>query len=116
MEGSRSAQRPLTVEEMSRLQTFPEDVSFVGGRTSVQRQIGNAVPSLMSEILGREIAGQLFSTPVSGPLRFGISPRRPIPPPEPVRPVPDKYLDLVGDHPDHPGTGKGVLHRSPVST
>jgi len=102
--------RPLSVEEMARLQTFPENVVFVGGRTSMQRQIGNAVPSLMSEILARDIAGQLLDIEASGPLRFAVKSRRPIPPPEPVQPVPEKYLDIMGDHPDHPGTGKGKLY------
>ena len=107
--------RPLSVEEMARLQTFPEDVSFVGGRTSVQRQIGNAVPSLMSEILAREIAVQLLGVEATGLLRLAVEPRRPIPPPEPVQPVPEKYLELMGDHPDHPGTGKGRLYASQTS-
>jgi len=102
--------RPLSVEEMARLQTFPEDVQFIGGRTSVQRQIGNAVPSLMSEILGREIAEQLLGVSVPGPLRFAVESRRPIPPAELTQPVPDKYLALAGDHPDHPGEGKGRLY------
>ena len=106
--------RPLSVEEMARLHTFPEDVRFVGGRTSIQRQIGNAVPSLMSEILAREIAAQLLDVEAMAPLRFAVTPRRPIPPPEPVRPVAERYLDLMGDHPDHPGTGKGRLYASPA--
>lgn len=102
--------RPLSVEEIARLQTFPADVSFVGGRTSVQRQLGNAVPSLMSEIFAREIATQLLDVEASGPLRFTVARRRPIPPPEPVQPVPEKYLNLIDEHPDHPGTGKGKLY------
>jgi hypothetical protein len=36
-----------------------------------------------------------------------VKPRRPVPPPEPVKPVPQKYLVLKGDHPDHPGEGRG---------
>ncbi len=104
--------RPLSVEEMTRLQTFPEDVSFVGGRTSVQRQIGNAVPSLMSEILARQISAQLLGVEPVGPPEFAIPPKGAVPPPEPTRPVPERYLDLVGDHPDHPGTGKGKLYAS----
>ena len=50
----------LSLEESSakhaeprRLQTIPDDVCIVGERTAVQRQIGNAVPSLLGEVLGR---------------------------------------------------------------
>lgn len=99
--------RRLSVKEMAALQTFPKDVEFVGGRNSVQKQIGNAVPSLLSEILARAIAEQLFDTPARGHPILTLAPRRPIPPPETVLPVPEKYLKFVGRHPDHPGTRKG---------
>ena len=33
--------------------------------------------------------------------------RRDTPPPEKPLPVAEKYLDLIGDHEDHPGTGLG---------
>ncbi|MDR2274894.1 MAG: DNA cytosine methyltransferase [Sphingobacterium sp.] len=41
--------RRLRVSEIAALQTFPEDYIFKGSRRSVQRQIGNAVPSLMGK-------------------------------------------------------------------
>jgi DNA (cytosine-5)-methyltransferase 1 len=31
----------------------------------------------------------------------------PVPAPSPPRRVPEKYLDLVGKHDAHPGTGQG---------
>lgn len=37
--------RALTNRERARLQTFPDDFQFVGGRESVRRQIGMAVPA-----------------------------------------------------------------------
>ena len=40
--------RRLRVPEIAALQTFPEDYHFAGSRRSVQRQIGNAVPVLLS--------------------------------------------------------------------
>lgn len=36
--------RPLTNRERARLQSFPDDFTFVGGRESVRKQIGMAVP------------------------------------------------------------------------
>lgn len=37
--------RRLRVPESAAIQTFPEDYHFVGTRRSIQKQIGNAVPS-----------------------------------------------------------------------
>ena len=99
--------RRLSVREMAALQTFPSDVTFMGGRNAVQRQIGNAVPSLLAEIMARAIRTQLLggTVPQEPTLRVQHAPSTPSA--EPVQPVPDQYLDLVGDHSPHPGTGKG---------
>ena len=40
--------RRLRVPELRRLFTFPDDFAFVGKRTSVQSQLGNAVPPLLA--------------------------------------------------------------------
>ncbi|MFC7552330.1 DNA cytosine methyltransferase [Pseudoroseomonas wenyumeiae] len=99
--------RRLSFHELGRIQTFPDGLSIDAGRTEMQRMLGNAVPSLIAEVLAREIRCQLLDAPVTGPLRL-LQPRRSdVPPPEPVAPVPKKYLHLVGDHAAHPGTGKG---------
>ena len=83
--------RRLTMREMARLQTFPDDVEVLGGTSNVQRQIGNAVPSLLAEVLGREILRQYFQVQ-SGP-DFKLLPpkRRPIPAPEEICDAPGKY-------------------------
>lgn len=99
--------RRLSVEEMARLQTFPKNLTYVGGRTSVQKQLGNAVPSLMAEMLARAIAEQFFGAEYEDGPRLAIERRSSIPDPEPVEPVPKKYHDRIGDHEEHPGEGQG---------
>lgn len=87
---------------------FPDDVSICGGRNSVQRQLGNAVPSLLAEVLGREIRTQLLGgRRIKSPPRLLPPNNTASPPREPVMPVDPAYLHLVGEHDAHPGTGKG---------
>lgn len=103
--------RRLSATELCRLQTFPDDVSIAGGQIDIQRQVGNAVPSLLAEVLAREIKKQFF-----GRSRLTTRPRlmpsraTHVPAPEPPHPVPKKYLHLAGAHVPHPGTGKGFLY------
>jgi DNA (cytosine-5)-methyltransferase 1 len=100
--------RLLAAEEMARLQTFPHNLNFAGGRTSIQKQIGNAVPSLLAEVLARAIGEQFFGVHFPQPPSLVVKLNRPFPPPEKVHPVPTKFLHRVGDHADHPGEGKGL--------
>ncbi|RJQ36856.1 DNA cytosine methyltransferase [Candidatus Parcubacteria bacterium] len=51
--------RRLTFEEKKRIQTFPDNYKFAGKASSVQRQIGNAVPARLSEVLGMAVKEQL---------------------------------------------------------
>lgn len=41
--------RPITHREAARIQTFPDDFIFAGGKIEIARQIGNAVPPLLGE-------------------------------------------------------------------
>jgi len=43
--------RRLRVPEIAAIQTFPKDYIFVGNRRSIQKQIGNAVPSLLAKAM-----------------------------------------------------------------
>ena len=100
--------RRLGVREMQRLQTFPDDVTILGARGSVQRQVGNAVPSLLAEVLGRAIQDQLLCGPLDSPTPSLMPPSRaPYPLPEAVAAVPERYLSMAGYHSAHPGTGQG---------
>ncbi len=48
--------RFLTPRELARLQSFPDDFIFCGSRTAMVKQIGNAVPPLLSEAIAKKIA------------------------------------------------------------
>lgn len=50
-----NGKRRLTIRESAAVQTFPDDFEFVGAMNSCYRQIGNAVPVLFAEFLGREL-------------------------------------------------------------
>src|SRR5262249_18489369 len=56
--------RRLSSQELCRLQTFPDGLQFDCGRNDVQRMLGNAVPSLVAEVIAREIRGQLLEQPM----------------------------------------------------
>jgi DNA (cytosine-5)-methyltransferase 1 len=102
------ANRKLSDRELCRIQTFPDDVHFDNSRGEVQRMLGNAVPSLLAEVLAIEIRKQLLKQPRTAQ-RYKLLPTRRLnrPPPERVTRVPAKFHPLVGDHAPHPGEGLG---------
>lgn len=64
--------RGITLREAAALQTFPLDYEFVGSYGEIERQIGNAVPVVMAQALGTEVASWLsparqLTTPVGSP-------------------------------------------------
>jgi DNA (cytosine-5)-methyltransferase 1 len=99
--------RRLSARELCRLQTFPDDYLINGGIAAAQRQLGNAVPAALAEMVARKMRRDLFGDEID--LASTLIPRRrlPIPDPEPVQPVHEKYLHLAGKHEAHPGNGKG---------
>jgi DNA (cytosine-5)-methyltransferase 1 len=108
--------RRLSVREMARLQTFPDRHVFFGGYDSGRRQVGNAVPVGIGELVGREIRRQVLGQRVRRGLTTIPELREDCPGPEPVRAVPQKYLHLRGNHPAHPGTGQGPRARLRMGT
>lgn len=99
--------RRLSTRELCRLQTFPDYFEVLGDYRSRQRQIGNAVPPAMGELLGREIRRQLLGERAHRRNSFIPAARDNCPPPELVEPVPQEYWNRLGDHEDHPGPGQG---------
>lgn len=52
--------RSFSVEELKRLQTFPDDYTLVGGRLLAIQQIGNSVPPQFGRLLAIAVLDQLF--------------------------------------------------------
>jgi len=84
--------RKLTDRELARIQTFPDDFDFSGSHTQIQKQIGNAVPCLLGEVLGRSVLSQVFG--IQNPTKLELLPpkRRTIPSPTPISRVPSRFL------------------------
>jgi DNA (cytosine-5)-methyltransferase 1 len=53
--------RYFTVRESARLQTFPDDYVFSGSWTENMRQLGNAVPVRLAEVIASSIRNHLHS-------------------------------------------------------
>ncbi|MES0020603.1 DNA cytosine methyltransferase [Mesorhizobium sp. M0036] len=50
--GHPTQDRAISIREAARLQTFPDDFQFFGSMASMARQIGNAVPVKLAEVMG----------------------------------------------------------------
>lgn len=100
--------RRLSVREAARLQTFPDSHEFTGAARSAHKQVGNAVPVGLGELLGRHIHHHLLGQPNIGLALTTIPAHRSgTPPAEAVGEVPAKYLDFDEERTPHPGHGQG---------
>lgn len=52
--------RPFSVAELKRLQTFPDTYEIIGGRQASVHQIGNSVPPQLGRVLALSILDQVF--------------------------------------------------------
>ncbi len=85
--------RRLTMREMARLQTFPDNIEVLGGVSEVQKQIGNAVPSAIGEMLGLEIRRQFFNEKIkSNVLSLAPNKARTLPKKTKIFPVAKEYI------------------------
>jgi DNA (cytosine-5)-methyltransferase 1 len=108
--------RRLSPQELCRLQTFPDGLKFDCTRNNVQRMLGNAVPSLVAEVIAREIRAQLLEQPLKRKKLQLLPPRRePVPGRQRVANVPLAYRSLAGNHSEHPGEGLGSRAKQRVA-
>lgn len=103
--------RRLSIEELAALQTFPPDYMFPDEYRIAHRQIGNAVPCGLGELVGLEIRRQLLGERVRRSLRLVPEARTDCPKAHPPLPVHPKYHPLRGKHAAHPGAGLGPSPR-----
>lgn len=99
--------RRLSVRELARLQSFPDYWEFCGSYREVHSQIGNAVPPLLAEVIGKEILKQYFDQEVSTESDLLLIRENSVPRAYKTTKVPDCFSQLCGKHHPHPGKGKG---------
>jgi DNA (cytosine-5)-methyltransferase 1 len=56
--------RRLTVDEALRIQTFPNNYQFIGGQSSIYKQIGNAVPCHLAQVVAEVVRDYLDNSRV----------------------------------------------------
>lgn len=54
-------ERPFSIRESARIQSFPDNWEFCGSINSQYRQIGNAVPCLLAYAIGKELYNSFYN-------------------------------------------------------
>ena len=54
--------RALSTREGARIQSFPDDFIFFGSKTSKNLQIGNAVPPILGEVIGKQVRKSILQS------------------------------------------------------
>ncbi|MEU8608450.1 DNA cytosine methyltransferase [Actinoplanes sp. NPDC048791] len=105
--------RPLSVRERLRLQSFPDNWMVTGNRIQQVKQAGNATPPLLAEVVGRALIDQVLRPGSSqqGPPRLIRKRATAIPSPVAPTPVPQRFHHLVGPKKAHEGAGRGPSPR-----
>lgn len=106
--------RPLSIRERMRLQSFPDDWQLVGSRAERVRQVGNATPPLLAEVVGRAVIEQILvpgSRFATAPTLLRARASHTPPPARPV-PVPERFRYMIGPKKAHPGSGQGPSPRA----
>ncbi|NJK30023.1 MAG: DNA cytosine methyltransferase [Acaryochloris sp. SU_5_25] len=68
LEAAPKRLRRLTIDESLRIQTFPHNYQFIGGQSSIYRQIGNAVPCDLAQVVAQVTQDFLINPGVIMPL------------------------------------------------
>lgn len=100
--------RPLAAVEQLALQSFPDNWQVLGNHAQQTRQIGNATPPLLAEVVGTMIYQHVRGR--KDEVKYKLERQRAsVPPDSPlaVSPVPRKYIILGGSKAPHPGPGRG---------
>jgi len=103
--------RKISIHEALCIQSIPPWALPYGNYRESIKQIGNAVPSVLSEIIGLEIRRQFFGIRTrrfsrllpNYPHDFSIQSAY-------SENIPHEYQKLIGEHMAHPGTGKGPAY------
>lgn len=66
-------QRAITIREAARLQSFDDDFVFVGHLVSQEKQVGNAVPPILSRALANHISAHYFGGSKEMPEQIVVS-------------------------------------------
>ncbi|GIG58525.1 cytosine-specific methyltransferase [Longispora fulva] len=105
--------RPLSVRERLRLQSFPDDWQPVGRFGEQVKQVGNATPPLLGEVIARALVGQVLVPGAQYPAAPALLRPRLDSAPQavPPVPVPARFSAMVGEKPAHLGVGKGPAPR-----